>query len=624
MRFIARIISGKRKDQIFELSSIEAHIGENIYFLEDEAIEFRLELERPVDDITLCLHENEISATNNFKEGEKWIYEWKPKSLAKWGYECFFHNYYGMAELVLATKIDNYNERIIIEQFSPIEVLAKKINAERAEKMLSFLAAHDNEALAAFFRVTRLKAGFKEGDKSVSFLIDQLERNVLLLSAELPKIYSKPIAKLIPVTKVVAFSENSIIDDTTLAWIAENCDGLFSVDDIERALLEFDSELYSSEKILENHLKEELSIYENQVVHGFIISLMRAASELLRRLEDYPASKIRTQQDLSGYLSFFSQLSKYAKIINRKKAERCRELIEALQGLKRKFDDKVPVTTPIIGTPQFTRKARYNLHYQKIFHKIIAWHRFGSPDWSVQEELFSIQSIPKLFEYYLLFLVKNHLDTETVLGEKLELLQNPSLSKNDFEYQWGEYNIKIMYEPKAWTHEHLQSSASQIINSEGWTFNHHNGDLKPRGQTGANANRCPDILLAITSSDGETRQLIIDAKYTNSKKAFTHYLPELTMKYLHGLHEKETGLNPSIGLMIVNPSEQCTTRHFHHQRYSIYGATPVTPALLVSSITPGETEEKNSDLKNNISQFLYLMRSSFKKEDRKTYLEIVA
>ncbi|GAB3371831.1 DUF2357 domain-containing protein [Azotobacter armeniacus] len=622
MKFTAKIISGKRNG--LEIELVTAHSPNHVYFLEDEAIEFRAESSSHLEDLFLCLHENEIAATNSYKEGDGWIYEWKPKSLSKWGYECFFHNYYGMAELALAIKSEGMGERVLIEQFSPVEVLAKKINAERAEKMLWFLASHDNEALSAFFRVTRLKAGFKEGERSVGFLIEQLERNILLLVAELPKIYSKPIVKLTPVTKMVVFSENSLADDTTLAWIAENCDGLYPVDDAERALLEFEGIFYSSEKILENHLKEELNIYENQVVHGFIISLMRATSELLQRLEDYPSSKIRPQQDLSGYLSFFSQLSRFAKTINRNKVERCRELLSTLQRLKRICNEQIPVVNPVIGTPQFTRKARYNLHYQKIFHKVIAWHRFGSPDWSVQEELFSIQSIPKLFEYYLLFLVKHHLDTEDVLGDKFELKQNPVSEKNDFEYAWGAYRIKLMYELKAWTHDHSYSNDSPIINSEGWMVNQNSGELRPRGQTGPNANRSPDIILSVAGPSGDQRHLIIDAKYTNSKKAFTHYLPELTMKYLHGLHEKDSGKNLSMGLMIVNPSEHCASRHFHHHRYSIYGASPVSPALLVSSIAPGAAENLNSDFKKNLSQILYLIRSGLQGSDCRPYLEVVA
>ena len=621
MKLTVKIISGKRNGLLIELTSCGLQSSNQIFFLEDEALEFRLEVATPLEDVFLCLHENELSATGSKECDGLWIYDWKPKPLYRSTYECFFHNYYGMAELSIATRSDGIGERIIIEQYSPVEVLAKKLNAERAEKMLDFLAFHDNDALAAFFRVTRINAGFKEGERSVNFLIEQLERNILLLMTEIPNIYSRPIAKLTPVTKIVVVSENSIADDTTIAWIAENSDSLYPVDDPERAILELDGTYYSSEKILENQLKEDLNIYENQVIHGFIVSLMRAASEILSGLEEYPSSKVRENLSTSGYISFFAQLSKFARAINKNKVSRCKELIAHLQRLKRTFDERVPVSKIVIGTPQFTRKARYNLHYQKVFHKIIAWHRFGAPDWSIQEELFSIQSIPKLFEYYLLFLIKHHLDNAHLMGMRFELITGPVVERNSFEYDWGGYTVRLIYEMKAWTYEHASSFGASLINSEGWTYSSINGDLRPRGKSGPYANRSPDMIVCISTPMGEQRHLIMDAKYTTSQKAFTHYLPELTMKYLHGIHEKNTGKNLSSGLMIVNPSESCETRHFHHARYSIYGASPVTPALLVSSLAPGMAEDNDSDFRTNLSQFLILMRASFGGE-QSCHLEI--
>lgn len=621
MKLTAKIISGKRSGLEIEFISFGLQSPHHIFFLEDEAIEFSLEAEAPLVDVFLCLHENEVGVTGCKECDGLWIYEWRPKPIYRSSYECFFHNYYGIAELSIVTRLDGVGERVVIEQYSPVEVLAKKLNAERAEKMLDFLAFHDNDALSAFFRVTRLSAGFKEGEKSVNFLIEQLERTVLLLLTEIPNIYSRPIAKLTPVSKIVVVSENSVIDDTTLAWIAENSDNLYPVDDQDRAILEIDGTYYSSEKILENHLKEDLNIYENQVIHGFIVSLMRAASELLRGLEDYPSTKIREHSDISGYISFFAQLSKFAKAINKNKVSRCKELIVNLKRLKHTFDERVPVSNIVIGTPQFTRKARYNLHYQKVFHKIIAWHRFGAPDWSVQEELFSIQSIPKLFEYYILFLIKYHLDNSRLLGMKFELMNGPVVDRNNFEYDWGGYTVRLIYEMKAWTHDHASAFSADLINSEGWTITSANGEIKPRGKSGPYANRSPDMVVCISTPAGEQRHLILDAKYTTSKKAFTHYLPELTMKYLHGIHEKNTGKSLSSGLIIVNPSESCETRHFHHARYSIYGVTPVTPALLVSSLAPGIAENNDSDFRTNLCQLLVLMRKSLEGE-QPCHLEI--
>lgn len=610
MKLTAKIINGKRSNLEVELVSLGLQSSNSIYFLEDEALEFRLEVADPLDNLFLCLHENEVAVTGIRECNDSWIYEWKPKPLYRSSYECFFHNYYGMAELSIVTRDRIDGERTVIVQYAPVEILAKKLNAERAEKMLEFLAFHDNDALAAFFRVTRLNAGFKEGERSVNFLIEQLERNVLLLTTEIKNICFRPIAKLTPETKVVIASENSVIDDTTLAWMSENSDNLYPVDDQERALLELDGNYYSSEKILENHLKEDFNIYENQVIHGFILTLMRSASEILRGLEEYPSSRVSAYSETNGYISFFSQLSRFAREINKNKVSKCKELIVTLQRLKRTFDKRVPVTSIVIGTPLFTRKARYNLHYQKVFHKIIAWHRFGSPDWSVQEELFSIQSIPKLFEYYLLFLIKHHLDSANLLGIEFELISGPSEERNNFEYSWGGYTVRLLYELKAWTVDHARSNGATLINSEGWTINSTTGVIKPRKMAGPFTNRSPDMIVSVMAPSGEQKQLILDAKYTTNKKAFLHYLPELTMKYLHGLHEKNTGKSLSSGLMIVNPSESCETRHFHHERYSIYGATPVTPALLVSSLTPGVAEDSTSDFRRNLSQFLHLMRAS--------------
>lgn len=60
----------------------------------------------------------------------------------------------------------------------------------------------------------------------------------------------------------------------------------------------------------------------------------------------------------------------------------------------------MPAKKHIIGVPTFTMKAKKDPLYLSVFKKIVDWYRFGKPDWSVQEELLSIQSIPKLFEYY--------------------------------------------------------------------------------------------------------------------------------------------------------------------------------------------------------------------------------
>lgn len=47
------------------MTSFGLQSSSHIFFLEDEALEFRLEVAAPLDDVFLCLHENEVGVTGS-------------------------------------------------------------------------------------------------------------------------------------------------------------------------------------------------------------------------------------------------------------------------------------------------------------------------------------------------------------------------------------------------------------------------------------------------------------------------------------------------------------------------------------------------------------------------------
>jgi hypothetical protein len=135
---------------------------------------------------------------------------------------------------------------VIVQQYHPIEILAKKINAERVDNMLTFLASHDSEVLARFFRVTRIRADF--------FLIEQLERNAIFLSRVLPAICSNPLISLHQQSRLIVPNEHTLVDENTLSWLSENTDSLYQVGSQQNAILEINGEFYSASKVLETHV----------------------------------------------------------------------------------------------------------------------------------------------------------------------------------------------------------------------------------------------------------------------------------------------------------------------------------------------------------------------------------
>ncbi|ONH54226.1 hypothetical protein BLL36_11130 [Pseudomonas cedrina subsp. cedrina] len=99
------------------------------------------------------------------------------------------------------------------------------------------------------------------------------------------------------------------------------------------------------------------------------------------------------------------------------------------------------------------------------------------------------------------------------------------------------------------------------------------------------------------------------------------------MKYIHGIHDKATGHQQTVALIVINPTSDLEerTRHFHSESYSIHGSSPVIPALLVSSLDFTTAELQASDFHSNIIKVLELVTNMQNiNEKEKVKLSIVA
>lgn len=605
MKIKISILGGKRQGDAFELPLFEVRNNSSIFILEDEAIEISFSSEIFYDKISLLLYENEVEPTTIEKYDDLWVYKWQPRRLGRFSHECFFHNYYGIAELALEVQIE---EKIELFYFQSIEVLAKKINAERVEKMLSFLAGIDSEALCSFFRVTRRKAGYKHGDTPAEILLEQIENTTTKTSTLVKKIVNSPITKLATQERLIYPNDSTNVDDLTLSWLCNNADELFETDCIDNAILEYNNSLYGARKLIEHQAIEDSDVYENQVLHGFINTLIQTTSLLLSGFESPERKTNKVNGTPLGYVSFFSQIQKFQRSINERKILKCKSILANLHSIKRIMTDKIPSKKVVVGIPTFTMKAKKDPLYLSVFKKIVDWYRFGSPDWSVQEELLSIQSIPKLFEYYSLFYIKAVLEKKC--GSK-SLTESASESIS-FSFSFRkDLKLNLFYEPKYWMAKHPMADLRGLVNTEGWTT--YNGKVSKRSSSGRFSNRSPDFVIKISDESDNEKFIILDAKYTYSDKAFVHYLPDLTLKYLHGLHSISNIQNKITGLMIINPDEIPQVRDFHSSSFDVFSETPAMPYLLCASVAPGdEFIGGNSGFESSLVKMLELSVRQFR------------
>lgn len=639
-------LSGSRKGEISLLHPVADEIRPRPQIREDDVIKFSVTLSFKAKP-RLVLHEIQMSATSERQIGDEWVYEWNP-GFGDYRYNCFFQNYYGLATLDLLIddeefKLESFDsgspallDSTVAIEYQEIEVLAKAENAHRVDAMIGFLASQDPNLIASVFRVTRLRSGFQHDDGHAdNQFLDRVERNVIQLEQLIGKIICYPLTKVVESTRLIVPTQQSVVDDKTVAWISDNLNECSETDNPYDSIFELDGIHYTSNKIQETCVDKKTDCYENQVVHGYAIQLKFAVRSILSSIRD--AKMVNPKETPKGYSSFFDQINKYSAIINRNKIDKCESLDARLATILARLRKYLPVARHSLAVPSLTPKAKVNHYYREIFFKMIELLRFGRPNWSATDELLSITSISKLFEYYCLFLVRSKM--EKAFGQSNAPLEGARTSDDlaKFEYSWKGLTIDLLYEPNYWADGHVKAVDAVEINSEGWSkskvekhrYSNLLADNFVKGKKGTRhkySRRTPDLVIRIENAERESKSIILDAKYTRNEKAFLEYLPDLTMKYIHGIHQKNTGLNNSVALMIINPTSDLRerTRHFHSDSYSIFGSCPVTPALLVSSLDFNTAENDESEFGKCIMKLLELTLSKLKANDAVNKLYIVA
>lgn len=629
MKVVVTVIGGRNVGKEFDLTQPPADDAHYI-LCEDDVLVFKVLTKEERPHIHLALHEILIPPNRDYPPNEHqpyFEYRWEPKAI-KYGdsrKESFFHNFCGLAELLIVdreqTTFDTYDIEVL-SQLQHIEVLARKINADRISAMLDFLARNDGRDLAALARITRKYSGFKEGDKTLVFTLDRIEKYLHFLDDALPKIVRNPIVKMVSRNAIKPYTRFSNITEDSINHLISSPEALYEVTDESESLFSIDDRYFAVDTILETEIVEETNLYENQVLHGFIEALLTSTKNILNRLGEVKVKKNTT--GVQGYESLFNKLNQFNVRLNKPCIDRCNDYIRRLTKIKRVLETRVKVNSLYLREPYFTHKAKQNLTYQQIFLMMIEWLRFGNPDWSLQNELNSLQDLSKLFEFYLFCVTKEHvLNCSRQFNGNL--IASPIDGSNDsrFVFQLGSgLKAELLYEPNIFQSDAPDATLPIYRNTEAWKdayyprgFNskpdgRKNGFLLRRDNEGTKKlhrfRRSPDIVLRLIGGESES-VLIVDAKYMTSKKAFYEEMPKCVMKYLHGIQIGATGKNTSIGLMIVNPDEEDITRHFHHDEYSIFGPLTITPAIMTASIDVAKAHKFESTIQRNIFRLLELM-----------------
>lgn len=598
------ILNGSRKGLTISLSNIQSTADTIEWIKEDEAVEFSLKTAGEYESAALELYEHNIPCTNSIKtESGEIIFMWRPAYREPYSYEKIFINYFGIAEFNVSLKKQHVQD-VVIEYFNPVEILASKLNSDRVEYMLNYISKIPGELIHSIFRTTRHGAKLGDGNTSPTLSLERIEHLIDAFKNDLQLIFRHPITRLIPEQRIVTANGSESIDDSSLGWLLSNMSVLSDTDSIHDAHISFNSRLLQASIIQLPVLSENTDLYENRILHGFVLQLTQEVHSFIKNFTSFSTpNRFSYSMKPSGYTSFFDQVSVFKSLLISEQIKRCNFLIDSLKQIKIFLESKVPVKYAILERPIVTHKARHNHAYRSAFIKIIEWHENGNPDWSAYENLFAIKNIPTIFEIY------SYLRTLSFLNKSFSSSNEPMGADNSVETQFIDkkgQDIWLRREPIYWMTGHSNSTGETFVNTEGWNYS--NGKpLSQRSNNGVFSHRRPDIAIEIKNNDENAVLIIIDAKYTTPERAFRTYLPELTMKYVHGIHQAKKANSSVSSLTIVHPSNNSSFRSFHHGMYNVYSEHPVSPNLqcVGLSMTP-DIDEHRDEYDLLLERLLYL------------------
>lgn len=354
--------------------------------------------------------------------------------------------------------------------------------------------------------------------------------------------------KLISVNKIGNFNELQSIRPDTINFIVNHPEELQTVN--YNSGISANRQYYEPKKTLVQSSTYSCDIYENQVVVGFLKTIVQELEEI-KLLVELHKSKNASPYRRNGYIdSTYYIYSKNMKMLD----SYMEVIIDWLNKIKKLYLEykrilnvkKINVVTP----PKYTNIFRRIMPYNVIFEKILKWFSCGNYDLSKSNLLLSFISISKLYEYFCLIKINRSFEKcgySLVSSFPFKYTENRyyrnTIYNNTFKFSKDTINITVYYQPIIYGNLSMREKPNGI----GLFRNTSISITDPAAlailderEAKKGGYYIPDFLIKI-SNNNNTNYHILDAKHSSPNNIKRYQLPYLAFKYLFSISTLQNG-----------------------------------------------------------------------------------
>lgn len=512
----------------------------------------------------------------------------------RWRADRYFHNCFGWTTLSLEGQGG-------LVEYPPLDVLAREAQAEDARAMLEFMEVQDPRLLHACFVQAGAGKGLAErlwlgGSPSLEEVLRAAREALAPVERLVFSSFRRTRSRLVEEPVVKAPDPSDTMDDRSLHYLLAHPDsavpapvpGGLSVSAAGRSL--YLTEVQAVRKV------ESADVYENGVIHGLLLSVRRrllAVQNHLVSLQLALAEPADTSLIPEGYAQFRGVGGRYLAVSAGHFLERVQQLLLRLERTQRRVRLVLPAR-PVQRMPRLTPYFSANPRYREVYRAARSWYGLAEGVATPSQALLGLKSLDRLYEYVVL------LSLLTAFREEdWDLVGSEQSGAGGGLGRAGEFRgasppgngvparlyrlrhnrigeLELRYEPRI-AAEESQGEASQ---GEAWDL------LKVAGGSPDHPYQ-PDFVLRFRDlAGGLQSSAVMDAKYADFATVRERHLPDLTLKYLHGIRRSGDPTRPPFDhLWVVGPVRR-EPFVFHHGRPP--GSSPVRPSLGILDVRPGE------------------------------------
>lgn len=449
-----------------------------------------------------------------------------------------FLDCYGFAELSITLILVDGQECTLNSEYLPILVRREELN-NSVEAMARFVYNNQEWLLLNGELKPKKPSGLKEnGYRSLATQI--------LLAEEIAAIYESSYGyfkansrfKLEKMSVIERLERIQYVTQGTLSYTATHPEYLRQVNSTQGIFI--GNRVYQPQKTETVQNTRSYDIYENRVILAFLRNMI----DSVQSLQGYCCnllSKIPNDEDYSSeyiYSSFF-MFSETRKMIEDGKTQ-LGKLSEKFTYLWGMYSDilRIPLDQHIVP-PRPTAIFLSVPQYNRIFVRIHQWFSFGIYNFSKEHFMLSFIKISALYESYLLAKFLCYFRDR---GYSLESsrrcvypvskrwkYKNTSV-RNTFVLKNDQKRITLYYQPVIFdTDQRSVNGIGLYRNNSISVYAGNEDDCRQGGHY-----YVPDFLIKI-EENGDSRYMIVDAKFSDYSSVRRYYVKDLVFKYLFSI-----------------------------------------------------------------------------------------